>query len=106
MQWGYGHFIIIIINGRSGLLPIPPTVIRPGLGACNRCDWCLLGPRFKLVVRVSNLTLYTPNNMGVYLYIYRYVFIHLFIPYFGIAIAHPPFNEIQYYATQAKEELM
>ena len=37
-------FIIIIINSSIGvqeLLPIPPTVIRPGLGACNRCDRCL-----------------------------------------------------------------
>ena len=27
--------------GVQELLPIPPTVIRPGLGACNRCDRCL-----------------------------------------------------------------
>ena len=32
--------IIIIINRRSGI-PIPPTVIRPGLGACKWCDRCL-----------------------------------------------------------------
>ena len=33
--------IIIIIKGVQELLPIPPTVIRLGLGACNRCDRCL-----------------------------------------------------------------
>ena len=27
--------------GVQELLPIPPTVIKPGLGACNRCDQCL-----------------------------------------------------------------
>ena len=27
--------------GVQEILPIPPTVIRPGLGACNRCDRCL-----------------------------------------------------------------
>ena len=26
-------------KGVQELLPIPPTVIRPGLGACNRCLW-------------------------------------------------------------------
>ena len=35
---------------------MPPTVIRPGLGASSR------GPRCKLMVRVSNLPLYTPNS--------------------------------------------
>ena len=27
--------------GVQELLPIPATVIRPGLGACNRCNRCL-----------------------------------------------------------------
>ena len=27
--------------GVQEILPIPPTVIRTGLGACNRCDRCL-----------------------------------------------------------------
>ena len=30
---------------------------------------------------------------------------HLIIPYFGIALAHPPFNEILYYAAQAKKKI-
>ena len=30
-------------KGVQELLPIPPTVIRPGLAACNRCDRCLAG---------------------------------------------------------------
>ena len=29
------------LKGVKELFPIPPTVIRPGLGACNRCDRCL-----------------------------------------------------------------
>ena len=35
------NIIIIIIIIINELLPIPPTVIRPGLGARNRCDRCL-----------------------------------------------------------------
>ena len=36
--------IIIIINRHS--ISIPPTVIRPGLGTCNRCDRCPERARF------------------------------------------------------------
>ena len=34
-----------------------PTVIRPGLGACNRAIGASRGSRCKLMVRVINLTL-------------------------------------------------
>ena len=49
-------------KGVQELLPTPPTVIRPGLGAATGAIGASRGPRCKLVVRVSNLTLYTPNS--------------------------------------------
>ena len=42
MWWPYTQPVANIkFRYGGGVLPTPPTVIRPGLGACNRCDRCL-----------------------------------------------------------------
>ena len=46
-------FIVIIINAQD-LLPIPPTVIRPGLGACNRCNHLILLMGYMICSDVSS----------------------------------------------------